>query len=1437
MPRSSMKICRVLGLSLVIAWACLSGPSATAQVAATPVFPDDSPLAIETFQRLGTLVQGENYSQVVRELQTLLNEVPMKVVRDGVDPDLFRSIREAVHEILHQSPPLLERYRVIEGPRAEEDLAAGRADAVELSRLYTPAGFDAALRVAQSHLEASRFESAWRTLKQLEHHPDRADQARARSLIAAGVLVAAYLPESDAAATIARWEKEAGVAATPIEPIERPEWVSRPVYSLDTPITALGDTKVPAEPLWAAPLWGLPASGGDVMPENIDAMSQMGLWVIPTIRGDTVYINDGASVTARDRYTLRPRWQARPHVAGLIEYDMPRREFTGRAMGPEVADTTTVTLAGRTLIATTGLSRGSEREGDPRTHAIDVESGRVLWSTDVGRCHPQLDGAVVRGPARVHGNLVIVAARRPLQGQRLTALYVAALGLDDGAPRWVRLVASSGASLGDDSGRRSADALSMSQGRVFVTDPMGVAAAIDAGSGRPIWVRRFSTSDEAFVVSGGRRHYEWGGLVPHGELVSMITPDNASVVSIQADRGTIFASRPASTMGNPNYLLSVGTLIVGVARAQLATVPADQVGAGPVEASAMLDPSAIRGRVVQAGDHLMVPIGDGALIIDPTRLSETDQRYEIRSAGNIIPLPDQWLVFSGTQGGQIASHLTWESASSVLEARIKADPADPDPSITLAEMAYRAEAWDRVGPASEGALRAIDKADPDQMRSARRRLFASLREMAERSLGTRDVAIAPELANPSGDPARAGMLEAILKHMQRAATGHEERAAQALLEGRWHETGSRWIKAIDAYQRVLLDAGMSRAPWRSAGFVARADLEATRRVRTIVRREGLGVYAAFEAEAQQAAARAATMTAQELEVLARRYPSATLTPTWWSRVAALLGDAKAALALSALDEALASAELLTDAGAWPAPADDPLGSIAGQLIDALGRADQPFAAVQLVDRLNASRPGLRVVSAGAPIDLASLKAALETKLASDVRLPIIGDSLQSDAQVLDGWTLMTPISTSTRAAEHVMLESRQRGEVALWSAVASQGGREESVPIGPQHLRKLWSREIVPSQGPRLLAQTPLAVFLAWERQDRWPSIERVNAIDGRTVFETQHFGQLIAGLPQPENAPNAGLVRPGDVLVTIDERAIVLIERGGRGGAFDATDGRVLWSIASEVGIVGDIASGAGVVAIAGEQRANEPAARGSKAVIALHDQRTGQTLGSIDAGGSIRWVRITPSGVLIVGTDRAVQAYDLSDRTQRWSITRAPANDTLEAWPIGDLVYLLDTQRSLWRVPVATGLRTNERLETYERLVQEGPIIATALGEGRAAFSTSAGVCVFDRAGKLVGIDGMGSETLLPPLATRDRFVAIETGERALPDGRIGYEVLMPDSPSCLLREHPQVLVLEDRPRRGAVLDGRVIVTAGAHTYVFRTTPASAANVPAANRASPAK
>jgi hypothetical protein len=125
-----------------------------------------------------------------------------------------------------------------------------------------------------------------------------------------------------------------------------------------------------------------------------------------------------------------------------------------------------------------------------------------------------------------------------------------------------------------------------------------------------------------------------------------------------------------------------------------------------------------------------------------------------------------------------------------------------------------------------------------------------------------------------------------------------------------------------------------------------------------------------------------------------------------------------------------------DAGAWPAPADDPLGSIAGQLIDALGRADQPFAAVQLVDRLNASRPGLRVVSAGAPIDLASLKAALETKLASDVRLPIIGDSLQSDAQVLDGWTLMTPISTSTRAAEHVMLESRQRGEVALWSAVA-----------------------------------------------------------------------------------------------------------------------------------------------------------------------------------------------------------------------------------------------------------------------------------------------------------------------------------------------------------------------------------------------------------------
>src|SRR5690606_33683147 len=146
-----------------------------------------------------------------------------------------------------------------------------------------------------------------------------------------------------------------------------------------------------------------PSADDPVGRPEADPGELAGLWVLPTVVGDTVYVNDGRWVSARDRFTLHPRWAVRPEQAAL---DGPRSPTWGvrpETFGRQIEDTTSVSVgaAGRVVIATTGIAWSGVRDGDRRTHAFDAATGRRLWSVDVWTLDPQLDGATVRGPALV----------------------------------------------------------------------------------------------------------------------------------------------------------------------------------------------------------------------------------------------------------------------------------------------------------------------------------------------------------------------------------------------------------------------------------------------------------------------------------------------------------------------------------------------------------------------------------------------------------------------------------------------------------------------------------------------------------------------------------------------------------------------------------------------------------------------------------------------------------------------------------------------------------------------------------------------------------------------------------------------------------------------------------------------------------------------------
>src|SRR5262249_34910973 len=154
------------------------------------------------------------------------------------EEDLFVSVRDRVHETLLTSPKLLELYRGAETIRAQQQLAAGDFAAVERSRLLTDPGFEAALRVAQTQLEAAQFDAARRTLAQLERHRLRRDRAP-RAAAADGAMLARpigrYPNRPDATELADRWSKDAGVDGAGLgAPFETPP-------SLKTPQTSFLD--------------------------------------------------------------------------------------------------------------------------------------------------------------------------------------------------------------------------------------------------------------------------------------------------------------------------------------------------------------------------------------------------------------------------------------------------------------------------------------------------------------------------------------------------------------------------------------------------------------------------------------------------------------------------------------------------------------------------------------------------------------------------------------------------------------------------------------------------------------------------------------------------------------------------------------------------------------------------------------------------------------------------------------------------------------------------------------------------------------------------------------------------------------------------------------------------------------------------------------------
>ncbi|MCC7389483.1 MAG: PQQ-binding-like beta-propeller repeat protein [Phycisphaerales bacterium] len=1435
---------RRVAAGVVLALACLLAPGARAQD--NPVFVDDSTLAADVLSGLPGLLASDNTGEAVRLLQRLLEEEGGRLVATPDNPDLLEPVRARVHRVLLADARLLERYRTVEAEAGARLLAEGRADAVERSRLLTPPGFDAAVRVAAAHLAGARFESARITLEQLEDHPDRDDPARAGAAAAVWAQLAGYLAREPVVGAARRWADRAGSGVGPVGAVEWPASLRTPVYSplAGSPGFALGE-------LLDTPLCSAELRAGQVMIEEAEPVTRRSRsseefpFLFPLVSGDTVYATDGLWIGAWDRFTLTPRWRTKPRGADNEREQLEEMYAANayrRNRSRDVEEPTAVALHGRLLVAATGVVADGARQGDPRLHALDAQTGRVLWSSYIDELDPRLDESSSRGPAVFEGDTAVVAVRKISQSRRFASAFLVGIDLADGSAKWVSLSGSAGWLAYGGRGQWS-DWPTLHEGIVYRVDELGVICAVEAGTGRFRWVLRLPGVESRTASP----RVPWGAsqVIVDGDTLLALAPDRGELLRLDRHSGRILARRDTQPLGLPGYIFEHDGLLVAVAPARtsaparVATLPLALAESAPARISDPIAEPGILGRVVASADALLVPLSGGMGVLDLATL-EPRGGVALRAPGNLIPVGKQLLT---ADNESLHSYLVWADAAAVLQARLDADPADLAAALSFAELAHRANHPEAMLAPIDAAMTAM-AADPlgDQVAPAQARLFGLLLTALRAALDGAEqqggglssqpqgggLSSQPEGGGLSSQPEGGGLsspraddptaispatLDGLTERMAMVALTPDQRATHLLMRSRVHEHLGRVAEAVADCQGVLADPSLAGAVWARGPSSVRAEIDALARLDRLLTEHGRGAYAPFEREADATLGAMADADAGALEAFARAYPRAPAALRAWLAGAEGRAEAAESLALDrALDRGLHAAAAMRAVGISPDPV--AVGELLGRRLTALLGANRLDTAAELLLRSAADWPGVTITSAGVALDRGAMADTLRARAEARSRRPEIGDAPVGTPALLDGWVLMRALDRRDAFAARPGVMMLGPGVVGLWSLDAGRPVAEWTAPTGVK---------------PVLLRFDPDRVLLL-EPDDRGGTLRALSPADGRELWSIERLGEVLALARGPAavagqerfETPLDGEVSATDMLLALDEATLAVVSRAGRVAGIDLATGRVGWTVRTDCQQVSDASAGEGVVAIGGVGAPRTGDAAGEPVVVLL-DLATGEEIsryapGSGGASGRVRWVHVAlGSSRVVVGLSRGLVSLSLPDAQAEWALADMAVEQTDAAWPAGARLFVQSSLRELALVDGATGELLAPRLDTADCLEAGEPTDAVAdPGAERLTVLSPAGYCQLDAStGALLAADAIGrlAGDMVQPATGAGRVVLVEREPVAGAPGFYRLHILETETGRAI---STSVLALSDRPRRVGLLDGAVWVTAGDSTVV---------------------
>ena len=595
---------------------------------------DDSPTATQLLAQ-ATDQAAANPAESARLIRQVLAEFGRKLVPLPEDPDRFVDARAVAERILLANPEVLRRWRALESADAQRQFDGGDAEGAAAQRLLTPGGLDAQLALADRELVHARFRKALSLADAMRAHPDLSGDLQRR------------LRRIEALAAWGAGERtRATAAAASIDPASDPEGEALRALVASPPPGEAAQVNDPLSPqpfgdVAGAPirLWQEPLdqslkrrvqSGADerqrapVLPASALESGRF-LVSVPALSRGLVIVNEGHRLQALGVFTREPVWSVLMMSPGT-----PR--------DGQVGDLSVPVVCGDRVLATSGHSSGTEREGGlereggGRLICVSVDTGRRLWEFQP-RWHSRagLEGTFIVGSPAVIEDTVALLLRRVSPRQE-TISFAAGISLLDGSLRWVApLGATPGIRATSSAFRPCATPVALQDSFVVHTGA-GVTARLSCIDGRALWLRR-----DLVPIRDARWDLEpWQMQRPAvcGDRIMVIDPDQQHVQVLDASDGRQLSLVPIGSgtawrgtrwllaSADGAHVLGIGDQVTCFAADDLRT-PRWMTGASPADRGARAA-SKVTGRV-QVG---VLPDGRGAVAIP------ADGRVSVRMIGD-----------------------------------------------------------------------------------------------------------------------------------------------------------------------------------------------------------------------------------------------------------------------------------------------------------------------------------------------------------------------------------------------------------------------------------------------------------------------------------------------------------------------------------------------------------------------------------------------------------------------------------------------------------------------------------------------------------------------------------------------------------------------------------------------------------------------------------